>query len=299
MARRTFARSASSRTRRAKLETRAHASRAYKHVTRQWMVSFNIKCQLVKADPGADCPNGSKILVLAQQLLQGPAVAALGANFPDAVRIRRIEGNLYCKPENSTVAVSGAGTGCYNLVNDMANHNVYLRMGLRKAQGAQVGAGIPQALNPLNNGPDPFQLSDYSDGRWMKLWEHVWGSRGSVGSTLSNDFSCCSTQAGYTVTVPPEASGSQPGYEYTVPPIVCEPCGDVENPAVNNACNFVANTHDWWHCRVRHGRTIVLKENDDLGLYFGWERLMDVADPARLVQPAMKFFGGLRLLIES
>lgn len=291
--RRTFGRTGSR-----KLETRAHANRVFKKVTRQWWLSFNIKCQVVQAEPGATCPNGGKINVLAQQLLQGPAVASLGANFPDAVRIRRMEGNLYFRPENSVVNVTD-NTNCIGLTNDQANHNVYMRMGLRKAQGPQSQAGVPDALNPLDNGPDPFQLSDYVDGRWMKLWEHVWGASGSFGFGTSNNFSCCSSQAGYTVPGWTMATGSGSQAAFDVPPIVCQPCGDIETPAVDNNCTFVANTHRWWHCPIRYGRPIVLKENDDLALYFGWERLQDTTDVARLTQPPMKFFGGLRLLMES
>jgi len=288
--RRTFSRPRS----KTRLETRAHANRVFKKVTRQWMLSLNIKCQVVQSDPGPDCPNGGKLDIFAQQLLQGATGTGLGSNFADAVRIRRIEGNLYFKPVNSEVDPNGP-TNCGALVNDQANHNVYMRMGLRKAQGPQSQAGVPDALNPLNNGATPFEISDYADGRWMKLWEHLWGASGSFGEQLGNTFSCCSVQDGYTV--PPTAEGSQS--TYNVPPIVCEPCGDVENPAVNSSCIFTANVHRWWHCRIHYGRTIVLKENDDLGLYFGWERLRDVSDGARLAQPPMKFFGGIRLLLES
>jgi len=290
--RKTFARTASKRR---GLETRAHANRAFKRVTRQWWLAFNIKCQVIQTDPGADCPNGGKIILVSQSLLQGASGAALGSNFPDALRIKRIEGNLYFKPINSEIQPTVPQVSCLAGVTDQSNHNVYFRMGLRKAQGPQSQAGVPDALNPLDNGATPFEISDYADGRWMKLWEHLWGSSGSVGAGFNNDFNCCSVQDGYTV--PPVVEGSQVTYD--VPPVICEPCGDVESPAVNGSCIFTANVHSWWHCRLRYGRTIVLKENDDLSLYYGWERLRDVTDGARLLQPALKIFGGCRLLLES
>lgn len=280
-----------------KLETRAHANRAYKRVVRQWELSFNIHCQIVQQDPGADCPNGGQIILMSNAQLQGNAAAAAAGlyGFNDAVRIRRISGNLYFRPENSLVAPTVPNVGCGDLVGDQANHQVYMRMGLSKSRGPQSQAGVPDALNPLNNGATPAEIGDYQDGRWMKMWEHFWGASGSVGFGLANNFNCCSVQDGYIV--PPTASGSQP--TYNVPPIVCEPCGDIESPAVDQSCQFVANTHRWWHCPIRYGRPIVLKESDHLTLYFGWERLRDVADAARLVQPPMKFFGGCRLLLES
>jgi hypothetical protein len=277
------------------VETRAHASRVYKKVTRQWWLSFNVKCQVVESTPGLDCPNGAVIYLMAPGLLQGAAVAALGGNFPDAVRIRRIEGNVYFKPSNSLLAVGGGGTDCFDAVVAQANHNVFMRMGLKKVDAPQGTSGVAPAWNPLNNGATPFELSDYTEGRWLKMWEHVWGSRGGVTAVKANAFSCCTEQASYTV--PPTASGSNPGY--IVPAAVCVPCGDVEDPAVNNACQFEALSHDWWKARIHYGRPLVMKEADSLALFFGWERMQDTTDVARLDQPSMKWFGGVRMLLES
>lgn len=278
----------------AKLETRAHANRAFKRVTRQWELSMNIKCQIVKADFGPDCPNGGVILLMSEQELHGSVGYGPNANFPDAVRIKRIDGNLYFRP-TQVFSAAPTGTNCLTQVIDLAQSTVYARFGLKKSQTTEGGAGVPQALNPLNNGATPQEISDYADARWLKMWEHVWNPRQGLSATLSNDFSCCSTQAGYTVPV--EASGDR--IAYNVPPVVCQPCGDVENPAVNNACTFSSAAHGWWHMRLRYGRTIVMKESDSLNLWFGWERMLETFETTRKGQPDLEFFGGVRLLLES
>jgi len=272
------------------LETRSHANRAFKKVTRQWQFSLNVKCQVLDLDPLADCPNGGVIQLLNNFTLQGAGVP--GANFPDAVRIKRIEGNLYFRPTNP---VDNFDITCSGQVGDQANSNVYMRMGLKKSEGPQGLGGVSPAYNPLANGATPYDVSDYADGRWLKLWEHLWGSSGTVESHLFPDpaSACCSTQAGYTV--PPTASGSQVTYD--VPPIVCSPC-DGESDAVQ-LCAFTAQVHRWHKFRIHYGRTIVVKENDNLNLWIGWERIRDDVNPTRLEQPTLKFFGGVRMLLES
>lgn len=285
---RTFARRATK-----KLETRAHANRVFKKVTRQWSLSLNIKCQLVEAAQGDDCPNGGKIILMTQAEMQGASGAALGSNIPDAVRIKRIEGNLYFRP--TFIPPDGTGTqACYvNVFNNQ--RTTYMRIGLRKLPTGQVQSGIPDAINPLNNGATPFELSDYADGRWMWLREHHWEPGIKLGGTAANGFNCCSEQAGYVV--PPTVTGSNAGW--VVPPIVCIPCGDVEDPALNLGCNFEVDAPKWWRVPIRYGRTIVMKESDDLSLYFGWERMREITDAARFTQSPMQFFGGVRLLLES
>jgi hypothetical protein len=174
-----------------------------------------------------------------------------------------------------------------------------MRVGLKRAEGAQFLSGVPTALNPLNNGATPQELSDWVDGRWTQLWEHVWDPAGQITGQVSNTFSCCSVQESYTLPswVTTLGTGTWPGV--VVPPIVCEPCGDIEDPANNLGCGFAYNLPRWWHLRVRHRRPIVLKENDDLAFYLGWEKLQETYDVARVTQPAMQFFGGVKLLIES
>lgn len=278
-------------------ETKAHAARVYKKVVRQWELALNIKCQIVHATPGSECPNGGKIVLVSNAELQGAAAYGANANFPDAMRIKRLEGNLYFRPDYTPPGFTGV-QDCY-ATNAANQYTSYMRMGLRKAQGPQSQAGVPDALNPLNNGATPSEVSDYVDGRWMKLWEHVWDPAARVGGTASNDFSCCSVQAGYTLPSWTTTLGTGAWAGVQVPPIVCEPCGDPEDPATNLACTFEYQIPRWWHCRVRHGRPIVLKENDDLSLYFGWEKLMQVTDNVRPTQPNMEFFGGIRMLLES
>lgn len=276
-------------------ETRAHANRAFKRVTRQWELSFNIKCQIVSASKGPDCPNGGVIKVMTNAQLHGSAAFPANANFPDAVRIRRLEGNLYFRPTQILNDVAPTGQPVEDCFNSIAEQyrTTYMRAGLRKLPGPESQAGVPDALNPLNNGATAEEISDYADGRWSKMWEHVWDARPFGLATLGNNFNCCSTQAGYNVVI---ASGEA---DYAVPPIVCQPCGDVENPAVDLGCQTGVNLPSWWHMRVRYGRTIVMKEADDLSIYFGWERMRETTDAARLAQPDMEFFGGLRMLLES
>lgn len=290
---RTYGRKASSR----KLETRAHASRTYKHVVRQWELALNIKCQIVHATPGESCPNGGKIVLVSNAELQGAAAYGANANFPDAMRIKRIEGNLYFRPTPITATDLGV-LACYIAAVENLRTN-YMRLGLRKAQGPQSQAGVPDALNPLNNGATPSELSDYVDGRWMKLWEHVWDPAAHQAAHSNNNFSCCSVQDGYTLPNWTLADGDGTWAGVTVPPIVCQPCGDVEDPATNLECGLDIQLPRWWHVPIRYGRPIVLKENDDLSLYFGWERLMQFDDTVRAVQPNMEFFGGIRMLLES
>jgi len=288
--RRTFGRSAFKRR---GLETRAHAARVYKRVTRQWQIAFNIKCSIVGAFPGAECPNGTRIIVLSQGQLQGSSAAALGANLSDAVRIKRLEGHLYFSPENSD---AGTTVGCTGLVADQSNSIVYMRMGLKKQQAPQSQAGVPDALNPLDNGATPYEISDYADGRWMKMWEHVWAPGGTMGfQALPGKDGCCSVREEYVV--PPTAEGTQ--VTYTVPAIECLRCDGGEPPPDEPHCTFTAEVHRWWHCPIRYGRPIVMKESDDLSLYVGWERLIAFSGGPRQTQPAMKFFGGLRMLLES
>lgn len=280
-----------------RLETRAHAARAFKRVVRQWQLSQNIKCQIVHATPGESCPNGGKIVVMSNDQLQGNLIGA-NANFPDAVRIRRIEGHLYFRPLAITAAELGVAA-CFEAAASNLQRTTYMRMGLRKAQGPQSQSGTPDALNPLDNGATPYEISDYADGRWMKMWEHVWDAGARLEAATNNAFNCCSVQDSYIVPDWTMATGSGTWPGYTVPPIVCEPCGDPENPAINLGCNFSAAVPRFWHVPIRYGRPIVLKENDDLGLYFGWETLMNFDDVARKVQTPMEFFGGIRLLLES
>lgn len=290
MKRRTF-------SRRRGVETRAHAAKAFKRVTRQWQLSQNIACQIVKAVKGPDCPNSGKIVVFSLQELLGSSAWTANANFPDAVRIRRIEGNIYFRPQPITAATLGIDA-CFAATsqNDKTN---YLRVGLRKAQGTQSTSGVPPGANPMRGGSSPSELADYTDARWLKSWEHVFDPGGVVGATASNNFSCCSVQAGYTLPSWETTLGTGAWAGAAVPPIVCEPCGDPEDPATDLGCTFSFQTPRWWHCRVRYGRTIVLKENDDLGLYFGWERMEQVDSVARETQTDMEFFGGIKLLLES
>jgi len=273
------------------LETRKHANRAFKRVTRQWQWITNIKCQVLAMNPAEACPNGGVILLVTNGQLRG--------EFNDALRIRRIEGTLYFKPD--MINVDDGGTSCNESVAlSLLNGDVIFRAGLKKSEAPAGQSAIPSALNPLNNGATPTDPSDYADGRWLKLWDHLFEQVVQSSSGQQNQqFTCCSVQDGYVVPPWTLASGSGVWNGVTVPPVVCEPCGDPENPSVAFNCNLTEVLPRWWSMRVRFGRTIVLKEDQSLNLYVGWERMEDINGSGRPVQPDMLFCGSLRMLVES
>lgn len=278
-----------SRTRKtSRLETRAHANRAFKRVVRQWELSTNIKCQSVGADPGPDCPNPGVVELYRNDRLRTTA--------HDAVRIRRITGGLWFRPFMAT-PWSVDSEDCNDFVaRNLFDSDVVLRVGLKKVEAPEATSGISPGWNPLLNGATPADLSDYTDGKWMKLWDHMFQSEMEFHSGQQNQqFTCCSSQPSYVV--PPTASGSNPGW--IVPAETCSPCGDVENPSVSFNCDTVLKHPRWWRLQLNWAKPIVLKEAESLMLYFGWERFMQDLSPARPAQPAMKFVGGIRLSLES
>jgi len=238
-------------------------------------------------NPAESCPNGGVITLVTNGELRG--------EFVDALRIRRIEGVLYFKPD--MLNVDDGGTSCNEAVAlSLLNGDVIWRMGLKKTEAPAGQSAVPSALNPLNNGAQPTDPSDYADGRWLKLWDHLFQQEVESHSGQQNQqFTCCSVQDGYIV--PPEVSGEQ--LSYSVPPVVCEPCGDPENPSVAFNCNLVEHMPKWHAVRVRYGRPIVLKEDQSLMLYVGWERMEALQGSGRPSQPDLLFCGSLRMLVES
>lgn len=259
-----------------KLLTRKSANRTFSKAKRQWVTAYNTSCDQLVTVPLSTCPNGGVIGLLNN--------ASLHTDFEDAVRIARIEGKIWFWP------TPAAGTDCQDILNQWANNLVYFRAGLRKSTVNAV-SGAADAINPLDAGVVGFGRGAYQDGKWMRLWDHVWAPSGWV-SNENAPLTCCPvvTSPG---SINPLVAGTG---TVTIPAIVteCITCNIEEQPSI---CQYGANTSQPWCLNISYRRPIRMTELDELALWFGWERLGQGI--GRLAQPAMRHFGGVRLLLEK
>lgn len=283
--RRKFSRFGSKR----KLLTRASANRTFKHAVREKVISINVKCQEICTTPGATCPNGGKHILVSNAELFSPTATG----FADAVRITRIEGTLWVKPDY-TVLASSAST-CAEAVS-VLNHATIFRMGLLKSPTHQATGGVPVAVNPLADGPSPFALSDAADSRFLKTWDHLFQPQFEV-LCGTNTFPMGGWRApGYSV---PALDGTSPGAThqdgYVVPPDNCEIC---ETQGAGTTFSETLKYPGWHALRVSYRRAIVVKENEALDLWYAWEAMKNCADDARVVQPPLQWVGHVFLTVE-
>jgi len=279
------------RPRSKKLETRAHAARAFKRKVTQKVININVKCQTICTLPGATCPNGGKHILVASQEVFGQT-----GNFNDAIRIARLEGVLYMRPDYSRACEQsgecGATQGCLD-------NPVIFRMGLLKSRVQQALGGIPVAVNPLADGVDPFHLSDAADSRFLKTWDHLWTPTRELHCMFTTQPVMGFKAPGYTV---PALDGVSPGAVhqdgYVVPPDVCDICE--EQQVAGTIGGTVLKLPSWHAFRISYRRPIVLKENDDLNLWFGWESMRDCDDEhQRPEQVPMQTCGHVFMTVET
>lgn len=257
--------------------TKRSANRSYAKAKREWVTVFNSECTQFQAAPGPTCPNGGVIGLLSN--------ADLHNRFEDAVRICAIQGFINFWPTQP------GGTSCEDILANWANNLTYFRMGLRKSV-VNAATGVADAINPLVAGSDGFGRGAFQDGKWMKLWEHSWTPSGWV-SNANAPLTCCPV-----VTSPGSINALELGTgTITIPAIVtnCIPCDIEAQPTI---CEYGANTSQPWQARISYKRPIRMTELDELALWFGWERL-DPTGSTRLPQPYMRFWGGVRLLLEK
>lgn len=274
------------RPRSKKLETRAHANRAYKRKVTNKVININVKCQEICTLPGATCPNGGKHILVASAELFGQTISG----YQDALRIARLEGVLWVRPDYRQVA-NEAGS-CLEALAILRNPTIF-RMGLLKSRAPQVLGGVPTAVNPLADGVDPFHLADAVDSRFLKTWDHLF--------TVDDQVFCGQTTMpisgwkapGYVV--PPIIAGESTGY--LVPPDVCDVCEDQVSGTDDGQTLILPR----WHAlRVSYRRPIVMKENDTLDLWYGWEKVRGCPeDLPRDPQPPLQWLGHVFMTIET
>jgi hypothetical protein len=265
----------------------------------QWEVPINGSCGQFLATHADTCPNGGNISLMTN--------AHLRANHEDGCIIRAIMGNLYFLPE----ALTNSNAALQFFLN--ADALTYFRIGLRHDQVNQA-LGVPVAYNPMNAGASVDDLGDFTEGRWRWFKEHIWTPKVGVGLIENNDPQvwkprledcgnvlgefCLVPEAltggdGYTWNSGPGASGHLPfklGGTWECPP----PC-QAESPGAN------ATLVSWqpWHLPIHFTKPIVMKENDALDLWFGWENMQSPTGTTRKAQSDMRFWGGIKLLIEK
>lgn len=273
-----------------KLLTRAQANRTFKHAVREKVISINVKCQEICTDPGPDCPNGGKHILVSNAELFSPTATG----FADAVRITRIEGNLWVRPDYRIIAQSAST--CAEAANAL-NHATIFRMGLLKSAVHQALGGIPTAVNPLADGPSPFALSDAADSRFLKTWNHLFQPQFEVLCGTST-FPMGGWKApGYTV---PALDGTSPGAThqdgYVVPPDQCEVC---ETQGAGTTFSETVKYPGWHMLRMAYRRPIVVKENEALDLWYAWETMNHCDDQTgRVTQPPLDWVGHVFLTVE-
>jgi len=270
---------------RARVETRAHANRAFKRKVTNKVININVKCQQICTDPGPVCPNGGKHILVASQEVFGQV-----GNFNDAIRIARLEGTLWMKPDWSTVC---DGAGECGAVQGCMDRPVIFRMGLLKSRAPQTLGGVPVAVNPLADGIDPFHLADAVDSRFLKTWDHLFQPIREVSCMFSTQLISGWKSPGYVV--PPIVAGESTGY--IVPADVCDVCEDSVAGTIGGSNLRLPGWHPF---KISYRRPIVLKENDTLDLWFGWEavRPCDV-NSTRGVQPPMTTLGHVFMTVET
>jgi hypothetical protein len=275
-----------------KLLTRASANRTFKHAVREKVISLNVKCSEICADPLATCPSASKHILIAN----GELFAPTATGFSDAIRITRIEGTLWMKPDYSHVG--DAGVNCQD-VSQIQDHPTIFRMGLLKSRVQQALGGVPVAVNPLADGPSPFALSDAADSQFLKTWDHLFQVTKEVDCGFTtNGVICCGQVT--PVIVPPSAAGTWPGY--VIPADQCFPC----EGQVAGTTAVVRNKLPGYHpFHINFRRAIVVKENETLDLWYAWELMIHCEETGRIgipplagSQPPMLTVGHVFLTVE-
>lgn len=212
------------------------------------------------------------------------------SKFEDASRIVKIEGDLFFQP------TAPQQTDCPSLVNAFGESFTYFRMGLKKSQVTQAASGVPIAYNPLKSGATPEDLSDYADGKWLKLWPaHTFEPELTIGY-LTNPITCC-----------PDVSGSGGSYlnalelgtgnidTHITISTECVPCGTEAAPQ----CHVQVKAPRMKHYGLSVRRPIRMTGDDSLALYFGWETMELCGETARHPQLDIQFHGQIRMLIEK
>jgi len=290
-----FKRSKRSSPRRAsnRFLTRRQANRTFKHAVREKVININVKCQTICTSPDIVCPNGGKhILVANQEVFNNTTASQHG--FDDALRITRLEGVLWMKPDVSNVYSQASSCDEGLALLDLP---IIFRMGLLKSRVQQALGGVPIAVNPLGDGVDPFHLADAVDSRFLKTWDHLWQATREVACYRTTQLIGGWKSPGYVV---PALDGVSPGAThqdgYTVPADVCDVCeGEVSGTNDGSSLRLPG----WHPFRISYRRPIVLKENDDLNLWFGWE-MMRPCNPEvpRGLQPSMQTVGHVYMTVE-
>lgn len=269
--------------------TKRQANRTFKHAVREKVICINVKCQQICTEPGGVCPNGGKHILVANAEVHGTAGTPAAFGFNDAMRITKLEGTLWMRPDYGHIG--DAGANCQEIQTLLRRPTIF-RMGLVKSRAPQTLGGIPVAVNPLSDGVDPFHLSDATDQPYLKTWNHLFQVQDTqeCGFTTQNTFGVGTS--GYIV--PPTVAAENPGW--IVPPDVCITC---ENQIAGSVASVGVRMPGFHPFHINYRRPIVLKENDNLDLFFGWEcmRPCDV-NSVREAQPPMITVGHVFMTVE-
>lgn len=297
--RRTFPRRSRTRATVAKQVSRALNKR--ERVQAEWMPLRTWHCESQMFVPDGQCAGVPAQLGLwdpEERQTTGPT-----AGVSQGAVIHRIQGHLYFLVRfQAGDPLVPLGTDLAGLVTLYGGMQTTLRVGLMKQRGQVAESGLESILqfNPLTGFYDPsgaFSAGDWTDGRWMRQWEHHWGPKYSLGYQFAPP-SCCSS--GGSPLNPLEL-----GTGNINTAISCSPCSYDEETALYassgpyGAGPFPTASVDfpqWWKLSIDVRTKLRMEETDRLDLWAGWYNGRAIGlDP--VAQPRLHVKGDIRGLV--
>lgn len=268
-----------------------------------WHPLFSVNCAQSRSLPAEECPNLGAISLWnpLQELTAGASPLGSPVDFEGKV-IERMVGNLWFRP----VLPIGAPLTAAQRFDAYGNMDVLMRVGLMK-QRAQIAPNLAESLltwNPLDASAGATNEGDWTQGRWMRTWDHLWGSEFKLSEHWQQP-SCCSqtTSVSATNTL---ASGTG---TIVVPATVttCAICGlDAEDNTwglgplgTGPFMDFETRVPSWWNLKFDIKRRLRMENTDRLDLWLGWEATKPPDQTGRSVQPELHILGQIKALVGS
>lgn len=256
-------------------------------VRRTWFASFRHEwCDPVELpllgcdqeDP-AEAENDLRIILIGQPSLQ--------AIFSDRCRVRRIVGDIWWEPVFGVPLQDPAAAPSA----DFALNAYQAFYGLRKDETSDQ--------QPFGLQYDPIMSdADFSEAQWIKTWQHA--QTGSIAQTIQlTDMSTMQFPVQcndvHTAGILDNSFTNGTG-TINIETDCLEPtCKNCENGTVQTS-GYSANTPRLGHFHIDFRRAISLRENDQLMLQLGF--VFPYLTGFAANQPAFRFFGGIKSLIE-
>lgn len=271
----------------------------------EWHPLVTNRCVILPNQPSETCPNSGSI-PLWDPLLHNTVGVSGPAEHTEGKLIHRMVGQIHFRP----VIPIGAPLTPAQRLQAYGEMDVQFRAGLMKQRAQlQFDTNVESLLefNPLEA---TYELSgtqsegDWTQGRWLRTWDHFWGSEFKIRETYQAPSCCSNVHGGSSATVNAGTWTIASGGINTSVETDCLFCGSneantwqVTSLGAGPFMEFESRVPSWWTLKFDIKRKLRMENTDRLDLWYGWEALQPVGQVGRSIQPEIHYVADVKALV--